>query len=396
MSLGRTPSSLPSSGRDVYVLVGRVALVLGSVLLTLLVVEGAHVLFSGATPTVGVTRTALGSLNRLRVDVDTADGAVEPQAAEAAWVTDEATFEGILPDLRRAQAILGNAPFLTLATPAARTTVDDEITGTLRLKANVRARTWFLRTHVYQPADPVTLTVPDGADISPRLESFIDRFAFGVARLTINEYGERLTLPPSDAEPVILVAGDSVAFGALLGDDEHLASQLQRLVPGYQFVAVGIPGGGRADALQVMEEAATRYGPRIQGLVYVNCENDFDTDDPLSIADALASWSERHQLRHRILVLNRYVYRTMPEVFRESLSRFRQMRADSTTLETAAREAGFSTIDFGDIVEAYRRQHGSLLAGAALYIDHVHFSADGTRLVAERVRAELEPQGTVE
>ena len=201
---------------------------------------------------------------------------------------------------------------------------------------------------------------------------------------------------PSTAEPVILIAGDSVAFGAHLGDHEHLASQLQRLLPDYQFVAVGIPGGGPYDAFQAMEEAATRYGPRIRGLVYVNCENDFELDDPLSIAADLASWIERHQLRHRILVLNRYVYRTMPEIFRGSLSSFLEMRANSATLATAARKAGFSTIDFGAIVESYRRQHGSLLAGAALYIDQVHFSAEGTRLVAERVRTELEPQGTAD
>ena len=101
-------------------------------------------------------------------------------------------------------------------------------------------------------------------------------------------------------------------------------------------------------------------------------------------------------MQHRILVLNRYVYRTMPEIFRESVSRFLEIRANNTTLATAARGAGFSTIDFGAIVESYRRQHSSLLAGAALYVDHVHFSAEGTRLVAERVRIELEPEGTAD
>ena len=327
----------------------RGALVLGSVFLTLLVVEGAHVLLS-ETPTAGLTRTALGNLRQLAVASVASGGRIESPAEQAEWITDETIFEEMFPDLQRARAYLGNTPFRDLATPDARTTVDDQATGTLRLKANFRGQSTFLRTHVYNPLDSVTLTVPAGADVSPRLQSLIDRFAFAQMQVTINERGERLTVPPRTAEPVIPIAGDSVAFGALLGDDEPLASQLSRLLPDYMFVAVGISGGGPRDTVQAMDEAATRYGSRIRSLVYVNCENDFDLVDPLGISDDLASWSERHQLRHRILVLNRYVYRTMPEMIRQSLSSFLEMRGNSTTLATAARNAGFSTINFGAIV----------------------------------------------
>jgi hypothetical protein len=56
-----------------------------------------------------------------------------------------------------------------------------------------------------------------------------------------------------------------------------------------------------------------------------------------------------------------------------------------------ARERGFEVVDTVDLVEAYRRDAGSLVAGMALYVDHGHFSREGMRRLAEAIPAPPAP-----
>jgi hypothetical protein len=50
-----------------------------------------------------------------------------------------------------------------------------------------------------------------------------------------------------------------------------------------------------------------------------------------------------------------------------------------------ARARGFTVVDTAEVVEAHCEAEGSRFAGAALYVDHCHYSRLGLARIAERV-----------
>ena len=316
--------------------------------------------------------------------------------ALAQVLTDRGELEALFDDFRAARISLGNTPYLELATDEARFTVLGR-DGILRNKPNVTLWSTQLRTRLFDSYDPVVMNrLGGGDDLPPRVRALVERYGFRKTLATTDENGDRITLPHSDAHDIVLVIGDSLAFGTNLNDDETLASALQRRFPEARFVNASVPSGATRDNLARLRERLDLFGDRVVALVYFFCENDIDRG--VSGASVLASISElceRHGVKSRTLVYGQYFYRTTPEIIRATTERFEQVSDEELLakmvfrreMEDSAREQGYSVVDTWEIAQRYREQEMSLFAPLALYVDHAHWSPRGIRLIADAVAA---------
>ncbi|MGH7291028.1 MAG: SGNH/GDSL hydrolase family protein, partial [Myxococcota bacterium] len=196
----------------------------------------------------------------------------------------------------------------------------------------------------------------------------------------------RLTLPVVDANDIVLVAGDSVANGAMLDDSETISSRLQGEDPHRRYVNLGIVGAQTSDIACALERAARRYHGRLRELIYVFCENDFDDATPEEVIAGLVAFAEREQIRQVVLVYMPYIYNVVPEMTRirgHSHYNYPTYRNEKRALLAQARQAGVAIVDFVDIANDEQRALATQFAPLALYVDHTHPSPRGVqRLVA--------------
>lgn len=304
------------------------------------------------------------------------------------YVNSPHDIKAFFPDFIAQQIAFGNTPFRELRNETTSSTYKDK-DGNLFNKPSVAYDLYYLRSRIYNPYDPIVLKANAGDKQTGKVLAFRERYALQRKRNTIDANGDRITIPASTSSNIILVVGDSVAFGAGLSDEETLSSQLQNMYPSYRFVNVGVSGCNARANVKRLADRLTLFGPQVKGVIYVHCENDFEEkrhDDPGFIVASLSHILDKASIHYRILIYQAFVYRTMPDLFRErsqhELCRYYNLKHDMLTL---AQRQGMATIDFYPIVDQYRKEMGTPLAGMSLYVDHCHFSALGTKLVAEAI-----------
>ena len=99
-------------------------------------------------------------------------------------------------------------------------------------------------------------------------------------------------------------------------DPDRIIEKVNR---GHQTLASNHQGTGGADAAEIRcntELAAARYCQRVQELIYLYCENDFNEDEYAGGGDelALAARASRRSNQHRLCSL--YIFNVVPEVTR--------------------------------------------------------------------------------
>ena len=106
----------------------------------------------------------------------------------------------------------------------------------------------------------------------------------------------------------------------MINDDETLASVLQRRDPHRRYVNLGTGGADGAEIRCNTELAAARYRQRVQELIYLYCENDFNEDESMGTPEAVMSWLRQFVRSQAItrtsIVYAPYVFNVVPEVTR--------------------------------------------------------------------------------
>jgi hypothetical protein len=309
-----------------------------------------------------------------------ADRAAQDPTLE--MLTDVGEITAVL-DLLEANGVgLGNSPFKHLRTEAAAINGEDH--GCLIQKPNLRKTVSFLRSNLFNPFDQMTYFHDTDRQLPPQLTGLFARYGVRPVQLTTNQYGERLTLPRVESADKVLVAGDSIAQGAMLDDAETIPSRLQERDRSRQYVNLGIAGATSADIVCALERAAARYHAQIRELLYVFCENDFsDTaryGTPAELIGWLRAFQQREAIGRVILLYVPYIYNAVPEVTRIAGHSHRNLptyRLAKQRLFALARQAGFEVVDFLDIANRERGAVGSQFAPLALYVDHSHPSRRG-------------------
>ncbi len=304
----------------------------------------------------------------------------------AGYLQSRGELEERLPELRANRVVLGNSPFKDLATQETRVTQDDERVGK-RYKPGLRVRSAYLRSRIFRRLDPLAYSYIErpGEPLDPGLAAFLERYAFREVVWTTDEHGFRTTLPPSASDRWVVLLGSSPCVGLFVSDEETLASALQRRQGHVRFVNACVTGTQVLEHAAMAEWVEERFAERIEGGIYTINDRNFERlGDALSAVDRIASTLERVEAGYRVLIFHHRVYVTMPDIAREN-RRLGEVFAHKEAILERARERGFHVVDTYDLVNDYRRERGSLVAGFALYIDQGHLSREGTRLLASRV-----------
>jgi hypothetical protein len=325
--------------------------------------------------------------------------AIQGQEAEvpgdpnAATLDDRGEIEALLDRFTADAVGLGNTPYRELRTDEA--SIQVEVDGCTRQKSNLRKKETHLLTRLFDPLDPIVAFWDADRQLDPEVRRFIERYRFREVVMTTNRFGDRVTVPDVARERKVIIAGDSVANGVLLNDDETLASQMQALDSERQYINTGIAGAPAADVICAIDAAQRNYGGRFDELIYLYSENDFQAGEPYGTPEEVVAWLKQFARRHEVgrvtLVFAPYFYNIVPQ-----LSRFKGYRghffprhaAERRRIAEAAAAAGFRYLDYGEIALEENRRAGTMFAAFALFVDAAHYSRYGTSRLVERLRAE--------
>jgi hypothetical protein len=269
-----------------------------------------------------------------------------------------------------------------------------QVDGCKRQKPNLRKLQTHLVTNLFDPLDPIVAFGDEDRVLDPEVSAFIERYHFRKVLLTINEFGDRVTLPEVDSERKVIVGGDSMANGVLLNDDETLASQLQARDPLRQYINTGINGISPREVICAIERAVDTYDGDVEELIYLYSENDFESGEPLGTPEEVVAWmatfAQEQDLKKVTVIYSPYFYNIIPQ-----LTRFKGYRGhffphhseERRRLAELVAATGFRYIDVTDIAREENQRAGTLFAAFALFVDAAHYSRYGTSRLVEHITA---------
>jgi len=361
--------------------------VLVGVALPYFAVEGIYSVARGPRATTSLTYDLFR-----RWIVDRRASSYDPHDPTTQVIAEPSQFKAMLGLFKENGVAIGNSPFWGLKNDAVAINTEED--GCKTQKPGLRKTMAFLKSNVFNPFDQLTYFYDSDRHLPSRLEAFFRRYGFRRVNLSTNPHGERITLPIVSSNDKILVAGDSVANGVMLDDTETIASQLQARDPAHQYINLGISGAGASDIQCALDKAAKRYAGQIREVIYMLCENDFETATPKEMVDWLDRFRKEHDIGRVVLVYVPFVYNVVPEVTRiigHTHYNFPTFREEKAELLTAARQAGFTVIDYIDITLAEQRAVGSQFGPLALYLDHTHLSIRGVERLVPILGAATRP-----
>lgn len=301
-------------------------------------------------------------------------------------------IEALLPAMQAAGAGMGNVPYKDelVNDRAAINLVGDD--GCLAPKPDLSKFTTYIRTADFDRFDPPSLFFDRDAELSPELREFVETYGVHLNEFTTLPTTERLTLPAVESARKILVVGDSVAVGSMIGDAQTIASQLQQRNPQAQYVNLGVNGATGADIICQLEKAAARYAGQIARIIYVYCENDFEPNGKFSTPEEIVAWLQEFSKANGnvpvTIVYAPYIYNIVPQLTRFPGSRgaTRETFPDERRrLVELAAAAGFDYVDIGDVAMEEARLRETDFAVFALFVDHLHLSEYGVARLIEKL-----------
>ncbi len=314
----------------------------------------------------------------------------EMQALDPGVVVSERQFEELMDQFRAHDVGLGNSPYRKLKTDSA--SVNQVEDGCMYQKPNQDKAFVRLRTMLFNPFDPVLAFYDCDKPLSPDLQTFFDTHRATFSRLRSNERGERLTIPYVERPDKILVAGDSRANGSGVNDNDTVPSQLQKLDDSAQYINLGVAGAEGKDIICILDRAAGRYAGQIRALIYMYCENDFDTSIEFGTPEEVVGWvrdfAEAQNIPRVLFIYAPTIYNMFPEYTRMRGYRGWNMEThvdEKRRLQALVAEAGFAWFDITDLGREKVAEERTIFAGLSLFVDQGHFSPEGSRRLAERI-----------
>lgn len=296
----------------------------------------------------------------------------------------------LLPQIKEGGVGIGNSPINTKTEDAAIKTVDAK--GCPIIKPNMHKVAYFLHSSTVNPFESISVFHDADKQLDPRLTEFFGRYGGPRATLTSNADGERITVPDVEADRVVLVAGDSMAFGAMVDDDVTIASRLQATDSARRYVNLGVPGVDADQIICRLEDAAKRYAGRIDELIYVYCENDFKPGSPYGSPKEVIAWLKDFAGREKIgkvsVIFAPMIYMVAPELTRIDgteggrYPRHEELRAELKGLVEAA---GYRWVDIGTLAREEEDRQKTHFGVLSFFVDNGHPSPLGTQRIVERL-----------
>jgi lysophospholipase L1-like esterase len=301
-------------------------------------------------------------------------------------VTSEQEIRDLHPVFLRDRIGFGNTPFSELRNHDTESIFVDK-DGLVHNKPNHHYKVAFVRSALFDAWDPILYkdNSPD-KEKSAKTMDFKKLHTLAEKSSSTDADGDRHTIPASNAENIVLIIGDSVAYGAALNNDETLASCLQAKYSAIRFINAGVPGSGTRDNLERLRSRLKTHAGKVRAVIYVHCENDMEGyGTPEHIAGDLHRILEEHKIAGRYFVYSQFIFRVMPDVLRDKNYDDLDIRkhwAQKKEIVGLLQRYGITLIDGWKLVDEYRVEQGTPFDGFALYVDKCHYSALGTQRLA--------------
>ncbi len=268
-------------------------------------------------------------------------------------------------------------------------TEPDPLVGT-RLRKNVHVAQHMVISNRPGNIDPPIVAYDLSKTVPPKLKAWLDANTARYYSYTSNAEGDRVTLPVVHADKKVLMLGDSVAFGVGVDDNHTIASFLQSMLGNSQQVINHTTGGHGYQEIYTLAVNSS-YAHKGNTLIYIACQNDFWDEhkgiDETQMREAfgkLAALKTSGHYAKVIIVLESYqqfsfhhFLNKWPEAY------ITHMRKTFDDFPAMAQEIGFVGINWDAIIHQYNKGSDSLFAGMSLYVDQVHLSPRGAKLMAE-------------
>jgi lysophospholipase L1-like esterase len=259
------------------------------------------------------------------------------------------------------------------------------------IKPNVQISAHMLTSIKAYNFDPPVLHYIHGEQFSERLKAFQTRTSRLNYKYSSDANGFRKTLPDVNADRQVLIIGDSVSFGVGVSDEFTVASYLQKFL-GEQYKIINASVGGYNGQQAYLTAKKMSENKKFAGLIYIACQNDFTEGDDWSLpaTDVLSkieSISDRFN-NNIIVILQTYMEYNLRDIFLEygwSEKRIQKTHSLRRALPEICAKRGFGYYDWTDIVSDFMKEEKSIFSRFALYVDHVHLSPLGNRLLAEKL-----------
>ncbi len=300
-------------------------------------------------------------------------------------------IEPLIPAMIAAGVGMGNTPYKELVTDRASI---NEVgpDGCLSPKPNLLKTTTYIRSVDYDLFDPPSLFFDRGADLGEPLTRFVKNYSISMSDFSTNSDRERVTLPVIASRRKVLVAGDSVAVGAMIGDNDTLSSQLQKRDASAQYVNLGVNGVPAEQVVCRLQSAGKRFDQQIVHIIYVYCENDFEAGRPFGRPEEVIAWLKPFAAQQNnakvTIVFAPYIYNIIPNLTRFPGSRgadHKTFVAERDTLHRKATQAGFDFVNIGEIARKETTALHNDFAAFALFVDHVHLSKLGVSRLVDKL-----------
>lgn len=296
----------------------------------------------------------------------------------------------LLPLIKEGGVGIGNSPINTKTEDAAIKTVDAK--GCPVIKPNMRKVAYFLHSSTVNPFESISVFHDADRQLDPRLTEFLERYRGPRATLTSNAEGERITVPDVKADRVVLVAGDSMAFGAMVDDAETIASRMQATDSARRYVNLGVPGVDADQIICRLEDAAERYNGKIDELIYVYCENDFKPGNPYGTPPEVISWLKGFVDREKVgkvtVIFAPMIYMVAPELTRiegTEGARYPRHEEQRAELKGLVEAAGYRWLDIGTLAREEEDRQKTHFGVLSFFVDNGHPSPLGTQRIVERL-----------
>jgi hypothetical protein len=337
------------------------------------------------------------SWGQLSISWDTLSTYYEEDPAKFSGViTDESQLKPLIPQMITAGISLANAPYPQTQTEIARlTTSNRECEGT---KANLDKTSFFLRSNLYEPLDPIVVYHDRGASVPPNLALFFQEYGYGSHGLTTNALGERTTVPTTELPRKVIVAGGAVAFSAPLDDANTLASRLQARDGARQYVTLAVPQGPAEQVICNLSKEVPRYRGQIDELIYVYAEEDLDSGRKYGTPEEVIAWLKNLALTESIarttIIYAPTIYNVAPQLTRTkgNLSeRIPNRDAQKDRLSKIAAGAGFGWFDIGQIVSEANKAQAAPFSILTNFADDSNLSLEGMNHLVDRLKPPPKP-----
>ena len=305
-------------------------------------------------------------------------------------ITDEGQISKLIPKMIEANISLANAPYPATQTEGARlTTSNRECEST---KANLDKTSLFLRSTLFEPLNPIVVFHDRAATLLPELALFFQDYGYGRHGLTTNAAGERTTVPLIERPRKTVVAGGTVAFGALLDDANTLASRLQAADSDRQYVNLGIPEDSAEAVVCSVTKAIPRYRGQVDELIYLYSEVNLDSAEKYGTPEEVVAWLktlvQSESIAKVTVIYSPTIYNVAPQLTRSkgnASERIPNRDGGKERLRKIVAGAGFGWLDIGEIALEAGTSEDAPFSVLNNFADDRNLSLEGMTRLADKI-----------